>query len=68
MKLIQPHDDVLRAIHRNQFASRGSGLPVGYFKLTLGERIERAGDRFMVVVITLAAVFVLVGLGYGWFA
>ena len=48
------------------FAPRVSGIPIGGFRETLGERIERWGNNAVGVAMALVAVFIVLGLAFGW--
>jgi tetrahydromethanopterin S-methyltransferase subunit F len=70
MRMIRPswaceEDDITITSHRNQFAPRTSGLPVDYYKTT---RAERIGGLVVTVVMSLAAVVIVLGLAFGWLA
>jgi len=66
LRLVHSHDEPSVAVHRNQFASRQSHLPATYFRESLGQRIERIGGYAVGIVMTLAAVVIVLGLAFGF--
>jgi hypothetical protein len=68
LRLVEPHEDPVRAVHRNQFSPRQSDLPIGYFDESLGARIERLGGKAVGIVMSIVAIFIVLGLTFNWFA
>ena len=64
-RLIEPQDDTIRALHRNQFAPRSSGLPLDYYRPS---RADRIAGIAVTITMALIAAFIVAGLIRGWFA